>query len=194
VKAKPGAKSLAGGPYPLGSCLFSTAQDAQEGLCGGVRMPFTLDGGSGAVQIDWAALLQHWCALVDDSPPSPIGGPDSASRTCRPLPIGHSAVGTKTAGSYWTSTQQTNTPAAIRASKQTPYMTLPWCESRSPEAARTVAVLDSTPAVLSLLSIFAPHPLIANTKIALATMKIFRDGEPNREKLSKRKGGRGVCF
>ena len=151
----------------LEGCLFSTTQDRALRRAHVLHLGRWIQNCADRV----AALLQHWCVPLEDRPHLQSGVETLASRTCRPPPIGHTAVRTKTAGSYWTSTQQTMNPGGPlghQNRRHTWHMPLSPCVShRRQSAARTPSS--------TLLSFSDPFlcPLIANMKIALATREKF---------------------
>ena len=166
----------------LEGCLFSTTQDRALRRAHVLHLGRWIQNCADRV----AALLQHWCVPLEDRPHLQSGVETLASRTCRPPPIGHTAVRTKTAGSYWTSTQQTMNPGGPlghQNRRHTWHMPLPVCESPSPER--------SEDAVLNSPLLLRPVPLSPDRKHENRIgneRKFSRYGEPKRE---KRKGGRG---
>lgn len=143
--------------------------DTPEGLCG-EHMLFTLDGGS---------TVGRSSGCTAPALARPVRRPPAisnrGSRLLHPAPAGLRPLATERSApnqSVHIGHQRSRRwpRRAIRAPKHTPYMTLPSCVSHRRHGQRGRPVLHC-PLRLSLA---------ANTKIALARRKFFRDGEPER--------------
>ena len=154
-------------------------------------MSFTLGGGSRAVQIEWLRRSSIGAFRWRAARRLQSGVETLASRTCRPPPIGHTAVRTKTAGSYWTSTQQTMNPGGPLGHQNRRHT----CHSPRVRGGESPSPEGSEDAVLNSRLLLLPVPLSPDRKHGnrIGNERKFFVTVSQKGRSGKMAGG-AVCF